>query len=232
MSWTNLKFYAFPPFSCISRCLQKINLEKATGIIMVPRWTTQPFYSVLLRMLVRDPIVIKKNRNNLVMPAQPSMKAKIARKSDLLICLVSGKTYITAGLPEATVQIIMSSWRTSTKNKYNIYLNKWIDYCSTRDIDPFNATIKDGLCFLTYRFECENGYSSINSARSALSAILPTCDGIPFGKQHLVSKFCRGVFQLRPSLPRYAFTWDTGKLLSYYRQIQENSELTLKQPNT
>ena len=21
--WTNLKFYAFPPFSCISRCLQK-----------------------------------------------------------------------------------------------------------------------------------------------------------------------------------------------------------------
>ena len=27
MSWTNLKFYAFPPFSCISRCLQKINLE-------------------------------------------------------------------------------------------------------------------------------------------------------------------------------------------------------------
>ena len=49
----------------------------------------------------------------------------------------------------------MSSWRTSTKNKYNIYLNKWIDYCSTRDIDPFNATIKDGLCFLTYIFECE-----------------------------------------------------------------------------
>ena len=58
---------------------------------------------------------------------------------------------------------------------------------------------------------------------------MPTCDGIPFGKQHLVSKFCRGVFQLRPSLPRYAFTWDTGKLLSYYRQIQENFELTLKQ---
>ena len=139
------------------------------------------------------------------------------------------ENFITAGLPEATVQIIMSSRRTSTKNKYNIYLNKWIDYCSTRDIDPFNATIKDGLCFLTYIFECGNGHSSINSARSTLSAILPTCDGIPFGKQHLVSKFCRRVFQLRPSLPRYAFTWDTGKLLSYYRQIQENSELTLKQ---
>ena len=70
MSWANLQFYAFPPFSCISRCLQKINLEKTTGIIVVPRWTTQPFYSVLLRMLVRDPIVVKKSENNLVMPAR------------------------------------------------------------------------------------------------------------------------------------------------------------------
>ena len=41
--------------------------------------------------------------------------------------------------------------------------------------------------------------------------------------------FAAEFFQLRPSLPRYAFTWDTGKLLSNYRQMQENSELTLKQ---
>ena len=61
MSWTNLKFYAFPPFSCISQCLQNIDLEKATGIIVVPRWATQPFNSVLLRMLVRNPIVVKKS---------------------------------------------------------------------------------------------------------------------------------------------------------------------------
>ena len=53
ISWTNLKFYVFPPFSCISRCLQKITMEKATGVIVVPNWTTQPFYSVLLRMLVK-----------------------------------------------------------------------------------------------------------------------------------------------------------------------------------
>ena len=35
MSWTHLKFYAFPPLSCLSQCLQKINLQKATGIIVV-----------------------------------------------------------------------------------------------------------------------------------------------------------------------------------------------------
>ena len=71
-----------------------------------------------------------------------SKNSKEIRSADLLGVR---ENFITAGLPEATVQIIMSSWRTSTKNKYNIYLNKWIDYCSTHDIDPFNATIKDGL---------------------------------------------------------------------------------------
>ena len=74
-------------------------------------------------------------------------------------------------MPEATVQIIMSYWRTLTKEKYNIYLNQWIDYCSTRDVDPFNATIIDELCFLTYIFESGNGYSSINSAWSALKPV-------------------------------------------------------------
>ena len=90
ISWTNLKFYAFPPFSCISRCIKKITMEKATGVIVVPNWTTQPFYSVLLRMLVKGPIVIKKNKHNLMMPGHHKMKPKIAKRSDLLICLVSG----------------------------------------------------------------------------------------------------------------------------------------------
>ena len=90
ISRTNLKFYAFLPFSCISRCFQKITMEKATGVIVVPNWTTQPFYSVLLRMLVKGPIVIKKNKHNFVMPGHHKMKSKIAKRSDLLICLVSG----------------------------------------------------------------------------------------------------------------------------------------------
>ena len=136
--------------------------------------------------------------------------------------------FIAAGLQESTVEIIMSSWRDSTKEKYNIYLKKWIEYCSQNSINPFNATTYDGLSFLTYMFQSGNGYSSINSAKSALSALLPVSDGVSFGRQHLVSKFCRGVFQLRPSLPRYAFTWDVKQLFDCYRSLGENSSLKLR----
>ena len=75
--------------------------------------------------------------------------SKEVRSADLLGVR---ENFISVGSPEVSVQIIMSSWRTSTKEKYNIHLNKWLDYCSTCDIDAFNATINDGLCFLTYIF--------------------------------------------------------------------------------
>ena len=32
VSWTNLEFYAFPPFICVERELQKIRFDKATGM--------------------------------------------------------------------------------------------------------------------------------------------------------------------------------------------------------
>lgn len=38
VSWANLFFYAFPPFSLILRALQKIRNERAMGILVVPLW--------------------------------------------------------------------------------------------------------------------------------------------------------------------------------------------------
>ena len=36
ISWNDHLFYAFPPFSLIARCLQRIELEKSEGIIIIP----------------------------------------------------------------------------------------------------------------------------------------------------------------------------------------------------
>ena len=34
--------YVFPPYAIISRMLKKIEEDKATGVILVPLFTTQP----------------------------------------------------------------------------------------------------------------------------------------------------------------------------------------------
>lgn len=44
VSWTDLAFYAFPPFSLILKVLRKIVVDEAEGIVVVPFWPTQPWF--------------------------------------------------------------------------------------------------------------------------------------------------------------------------------------------
>ena len=53
--WTDYYFYAFPPFSIILRCVQKIEQEKAEGLLVVPNWPTQPWYTKLMQMITNYP---------------------------------------------------------------------------------------------------------------------------------------------------------------------------------
>ena len=46
ISWQGRPFCAFPPFAVIEKVLHKIVLDVATGIIVVPNWPTQPWYSL------------------------------------------------------------------------------------------------------------------------------------------------------------------------------------------
>ena len=89
--WTGLKFYCFPAFSCVSQCLQKIRADQATGIIVVPKWPTQPFYPLIRRMLLTDTVIIPHKVTNLLMPSQPMLTSAISGKTTFLACLVSGR---------------------------------------------------------------------------------------------------------------------------------------------
>ncbi|KAB0790144.1 hypothetical protein PPYR_15533, partial [Photinus pyralis] len=55
ISWSNLFFYAFPPFSMILRSIQKISEDKADGILVVPYWPSQPWFPPLLKLQINHP---------------------------------------------------------------------------------------------------------------------------------------------------------------------------------
>lgn len=54
--WSKWYFYAFPPFALILKTLKKINIDKATGILIVPEWPTQPWFSVYTSLLTKEPL--------------------------------------------------------------------------------------------------------------------------------------------------------------------------------
>ena len=58
-------------------------------------------------------------------------------------------------------------------------------------------------------------YSTLNSYRSALSSTLCLRDGTTVGCDPLVSRLLKGIYNLRPPLPRYSSTWDVSVLTQY-----------------
>ena len=88
-NWNNFhKFYAFPPFSVILKCLHKILVEEARGILVVPLWTTQPWFPKLMGMLTCTPLVLPVNALHL--PYQENLMHKQSKSLRLIACQVSG----------------------------------------------------------------------------------------------------------------------------------------------
>lgn len=84
------------------------------------------------------------------------------------------------------------------------------------------------LDFLAELFEQGLGYSALNTARSALSQVLPSQAGVSFGELPVTKQFMKGVFQEKPSLPRYIVTWDPALLLKFLKSQSSVEKLDLK----
>ena len=92
LSWQSLDFYAFPPFSVITRVLQKVRRDRAEGIIVDPRWPTQVWWPVLQAMTVGTPILLPNKTSLLSLPRHPGTRHTLLPKMRLMLCKVSGRS--------------------------------------------------------------------------------------------------------------------------------------------
>ena len=87
-----LKFYAFPPFSVISMLLQKIEEQKATGIVVLPDWPTQAWYPKAMQMCLSPPIRLPPRKRLLSLPGRPQEIHPLQKSLALLVCLLSSNS--------------------------------------------------------------------------------------------------------------------------------------------
>ena len=105
VDWSDTYFYAFPPFSLLTRVLQKITEDKAEGIIIAPVWTTQPWFTQVMRACVQTPCLIPNTRDSLHLPFNKGAVHPLLlnRKLQLMACRLSGNPSRSAafrrGLP-------------------------------------------------------------------------------------------------------------------------------------
>ena len=91
ISWSTTYNYRFPTFSIILKVLQKIQQNKVQVIVVVPYWTTQSWFPVLLEMLVDHPLIMTASFNILYLPTHPTTPHSLYPKLKLLVAHISGK---------------------------------------------------------------------------------------------------------------------------------------------
>ena len=83
------------------------------------------------------------------------------------------------------------------------------------------------LDFLTELVSLGSGYSTVNTARSALSSFLVCC-GKPVGQHFLVVRLLKGIFNTKPVIPKTGVIWDPKVLLDFLKQLSPVKFLSLK----
>lgn len=82
---------------------------------------------------------------------------------------------------------------------------------------------------MTKLFDDGLSYSSLNSARSSLSALGLCFDNILVGSHPTIIRFMKGVYNLRPQRQKHVHIWDTNVVLCYLRKLSPVCSLTLKE---
>ena len=89
-SWNKFRPYMFPPFALVGRCLNKILEDKVSKVLfVVPHWVSQPWFPMLLSMIVSFPIRIPRHKDVLTLPHSGQLHPMKERLS-LVALVVSG----------------------------------------------------------------------------------------------------------------------------------------------
>ena len=126
IDWSKYKFYCFPPFSLISRCLRKVEMDMKEGILIAPIWPTQVWWPQMLRLLIRHPVALPRQKKLLKLPNTTKIHPLHA-KLVLMACYISGDP-MKRGISESACNLLMASWRPGTQKQYQVYIQKWSNF--------------------------------------------------------------------------------------------------------
>lgn len=132
--------------------------------------------------------------------------------------------FIRQGVPESAIEVMLASITQSTKAQYSSSLKKWWEYCKHKNCNLYNVSLDSLLDFLTNCMNASSSYGTLNNHRSAISLISTN----KIGQNPMVKRFFKGIFKIKPTFPRYNFTWNPNIVLNYVETLFPNESLSLE----
>ena len=215
LNWNTLKFYAFPPFSLLGRTLSKIRQDQAEGILIAPLWSTQPWFPLLMKLVMEDPLIIFPHKRNLLLPPNFQEAHPLFKHLKLLVVHVSGRpsensTYLQKLLPSSMTlgdrEPGHSTILLSENGNNIVFKGKLI---------PLNPSLIDVATFLTALYTSGANYNVVATAQSTLSGLIQI-PGVPsIGSHPIIKRVFKGVYNNRPPKAKYHYIWDTSIVMDY-----------------
>ena len=134
----------------------------------------------------------------------------------------------TKGFSAEVTQALLGRWERSTVDNYSLAWRKWAVFCGDRKIDRFDPPESGPVEFLGELFTQTGSASSVNTAISALSAVLKVSLGCTLAEWPMVSEFRAAVNKKTPPGPTYRTTWDITVLLRKVETFGENESMALE----
>ena len=188
----------------------------------------------VMELLIIPPVILPMTDN---LPVQPCrhIQHPLNDSLEMMACRLSGLSSRNdaflnrqGGLSQQATSMSLASWKPGTSKQYKTCHARWFQHCGKEKIDPFCASIESVIEFLTYLFHSGLCNSALNIASGALSSLGLVYEGFTAGSHPLVIRFLKGVYNLRPSKPRYTHTWDVSVVLQYLRTLSPVKTLSLK----
>ena len=183
----------------------------------------------LTHLLIALPFILPRRKDTLYLASKPEEPHPLHKTLTLLGCYLSGDSLLVKAFQR---QLPASSSKGGERALRNSMRRTSSDGNCTvvnGNIDPLSASVIQGVNFLSELYQKHQlSYSALNTARSALSPIIFPSGGGTFGSHPLVTRFLRGVFNTRLSLPRYQEIWDISIGFTYLKSLHPPEKLTLK----
>jgi hypothetical protein len=122
-----------------------------------------------------------------------------------------------AGYSNNVATTMLCSRRASSDKVYLPHIKRWQEFCATQHYDDIRTTVPRILTFLQTLIDAKFSYSSINSAKAAISTCVTLPQGQQLGTDPDIKTFMRRAFNIRPPVTKRTHVWDPETVLRYMK---------------
>ena len=213
--------WANPPFNLIGRFLARIKRQRATAVVVVPVWPTQPWWPLLAEMLTAEPVLLP-HRSDLFLPGHLGNEiALLAPRWSVIACRISIRSALIAqGFSAGSAERIIRKWTHGTAGGYNAPWRRWYNHCASSRQCPFHAPVRVLADWLSIEAELGRKAGQINLFTSAIIKAQEVVTGrreLAFAPAIVAVK--TAARRNNPFLPRHTDEemWDPNLVLDYWR---------------